>query len=351
MNTLEFDYYLPPELIAQKPADARDSSRMLVLDRSTGCIADSDFGSIIRHLRKNDCLVINNTKVIPARFYAKKSTGAAIEGLFLSLEQGHWKAMLKNSSKLKEGQIISLLDREKNGFCPAKLEKRLDAGQWLMRPQSLLNTDRILEIIGFTPLPPYIKRPEPITRHQEDSSRYQTVYALHNGAIAAPTAGLHFTPEILTKVAELGVTIAQVTLHVGAGTFLPVKTETLEEHKIHSEEYCIDEPNAAIINNSINSGGRIIAIGTTSVRTLETVAIAAKGRKVIPSKGSTNLFILPGFKFQIADAMVTNFHLPKSTLLALVSAFAGLETTLKAYKHAVEQKYRFYSYGDCMLII
>ncbi|MCE5340958.1 MAG: tRNA preQ1(34) S-adenosylmethionine ribosyltransferase-isomerase QueA [Planctomycetaceae bacterium] len=351
MNTLEFDYYLPQELIAQKPADSRDSSRMLVLNRSTGSIADSGFGDIIRHLQKNDCLVINNTKVIPARFYAQKSTGAAIEGLFLSLEQSFWKAMLKNSSKLKEGQIISLLDREKNNFCPAKLETKLDAGQWLISPQSPLDTDRILETIGFTPLPPYIKRPEPVLQHQEDCRRYQTVYARHNGAIAAPTAGLHFTPEILDKIVDLGVAVAQVTLHVGAGTFLPVKTEILEEHKIHSEEYCIDAPNAAIINNSINSGGRIIAIGTTSVRTLETVAIAAGGRKVIPSKGSTNLFILPGFKFQITDAMVTNFHLPKSTLLALVAAFAGMETTLKAYRHAVEQKYRFYSYGDCMLII
>jgi S-adenosylmethionine:tRNA ribosyltransferase-isomerase len=351
MNTLEFDYYLPSELIAQKPADSRSSSRMLVLDRSKGSMADNSFGDITQYLHKNDCLVINNTKVIPARFYAKKSTGAAIEGLFLSLEQGNWKTMLKNSSKLKEGQIISLLDRDKNIFCPAKVQTKLDEGQWLISPQSSLPADQILEAIGFTPLPPYIKRPEPVLRHQEDSQRYQTVYARHNGAIAAPTAGLHFTPEILAKVAALGVTIAQVTLHVGAGTFLPVKTEKLEEHKIHSEEYCIDEPNAAIINNSINSGGRIIAVGTTSVRTLETVAAAAKGRKIIPSKGSTNLFILPGFKFQITDAMITNFHLPKSTLLALVAAFAGMETTLKAYRHAVEQKYRFYSYGDCMLIV
>ncbi len=351
MNTLEFDYYLPPELIAQKPAGSRQASRMLVLDRSNGGIADNGFGDFLRYLRKNDCLVINNTKVIPARFYARKATGAAIEGLFLSLEQGVWKVMLKNSSKLKEGQTISLLDRDKNVFCSASVQTKLDEGRWLISPQSEMPAEQILNAIGFTPLPPYIKRPEPIAQHADDSHRYQTVYAKHNGAIAAPTAGLHFTPEILERITSLGISLAQVTLHVGAGTFLPVKTEKLEDHKIHSEEYRVDDANAAIINNAINAGGRVIAVGTTSVRTLETVAKITGQRKIIPSAGSTNLYILPGFDFKITNAMLTNFHLPKSTLLALVAAFAGRQAVLKAYKHAVEQKYRFYSYGDCMLII
>ncbi|MGD0784674.1 MAG: S-adenosylmethionine:tRNA ribosyltransferase-isomerase [Sedimentisphaerales bacterium] len=195
---------------------------------------------------------------------------------------------------------------------------------------------------------PYIKRPQPSSEYELDVNRYQTVYAQQSGAIAAPTAGLHFTPGLLEQIKAKGISIAQVTLHVGVGTFLPVKSETLEGHKIHSEQYFIDEENAAIINNAIQAGGRIIAVGTTTVRTLET---AARGRKVLASKGQTSLFITPGFKFQVTDALITNFHLPKSTLLALVAAFAGLDQTLAAYKYAIEHKYRFYSYGDCMFII
>jgi len=351
MNTLEFDYYLPQELIAQRPVDLRSGSRMLVLNRSDGAVTDSGFYDILKYLRKNDCLVVNNTKVLAARFYAKKMTGAAVEGLVLSVGDGLWKVMLKNASRLKEGQVISLLDRSKNVFCSAYIQTKLGEGQWLIQPQSPLSAEQILEAIGFTPLPPYIKRPEPILQHKDEWQRYQTVYARHSGAIAAPTAGLHFTPEILEKIKQLGVAVAQITLHVGAGTFLPVKTEKLEEHKIHSEEYCIDDANAAIINNTLNTAGRIIAVGTTSVRTLETAAQITGGRKIIPSAGSTSLYILPGFEFKITDAMLTNFHLPKSTLLALVAAFAGRERVLDAYKYAVEQKYRFYSYGDCMLII
>ncbi|MEN6387196.1 MAG: tRNA preQ1(34) S-adenosylmethionine ribosyltransferase-isomerase QueA [Phycisphaerales bacterium] len=351
MNISEFDYDLPSELIAQSPAKTRSSSKMLVLNRFNDSIIDSSFSLLAEYLKKTDCLVINNTKVIPARFYAKKSTGAAIEGLYLSPENESWKVMLKNSAKIKEGQVIYLLDRDKEEFCPAVLEKKLAEGQCIIRPQSPLATEQLLETIGFTPLPPYIKRPEPLLKHKEDHERYQTVYAKTNGAVAAPTAGLHFTPEILKNIKEMGVAIAEVTLHVGAGTFLPIKTETLEEHKIHSEEYAVDETNASIINNTINAGGRIIAVGTTAVRTLETIAGITGKRQIIPSKGLTNLFILPGFEFKITDAMITNFHLPKSTLLALVSAFAGRENILKAYKHAVEQKYRFFSYGDCMLIV
>jgi S-adenosylmethionine:tRNA ribosyltransferase-isomerase len=350
MKMLEFDYYLPQELIAQSPAESRSGSRMLVLDRYNGTITDSAFSHITDYLRKTDCLVINNTRVIPARFYAKKGTGAAIEGLYLSMEQGSWKVMLKNSAKVKEGQTIYLLDRSRKEFCSAVLEKKLLEGQCIIRPESTLDATAILETIGFTPLPPYIKRPDPLLQHQADHQRYQTVYAKLNGAVAAPTAGLHFTAEIMENIRKMGVSIAEITLHVGAGTFLPVKTETLEDHKIHSEEYQIDEANAAIINNAINAGGRVIAVGTTAVRTLETAARAANKRQIIPSKGLTNLFIIPGFEFKIVDAMITNFHLPKSTLLALVSAFAGMEPIRNAYKHAVEQKYRFFSYGDCMFI-
>ncbi|HBG25699.1 MAG: tRNA preQ1(34) S-adenosylmethionine ribosyltransferase-isomerase QueA [Planctomycetes bacterium GWF2_41_51] len=350
MEMLKLDYYLPPELIAQKPADDRSGSRMLVLNRFNGSIIDSNFTDICQYLRKDDCLVINNTKVIPARFFAQKNTGAKIEGLFLSIQDGKWSVMLKNSSKIKEKQTIFLLDRNKNQFCPAHIETKLEAGQWIIRPESELDTHEILEKIGFSPLPPYIKRPQPLDKHSLDSNRYQTVFARHKGAIAAPTAGLHFTAEILEKIKKMGISIAQITLHVGAGTFLPVKTKTLEEHEIHSEEYEINEENAGMINKTIQSGGRIIAVGTTAVRTLETAALETNARSIVPSKGYTKLFITPGFEFKITDAMITNFHLPKSTLLALIAAFAGLENVLNAYNHAVEQKYRFYSYGDCMLI-
>lgn len=350
MDILKFDYDLPPELIAQQPAENRSGSRMLVLNRFNGEFSDSRFSGITQYLKKTDCLVINNTKVVPARFFAKKNTGAGIEGLFLSAQNGNWNVFLKNSSKIRENQTLALLDRDKKAFCSIHIVKKLEDGQWIIRPDSESGTYEILEKIGFSPLPPYIKRPQPIEQHTLDTNRYQTVFARHKGAIAAPTAGLHFTDEILENIKKMGVSVAQITLHVGAGTFLPVKTKTLEEHSIHSEEYEINEENAKTINEAIKAGGRIIAVGTTAVRTLETAALKTGGRTVVASKGYTKLFITPGFEFKITEAMITNFHLPKSTLLALVSAFAGLENILKAYKYAVEQKYRFYSYGDCMFI-
>jgi S-adenosylmethionine:tRNA ribosyltransferase-isomerase len=348
MDTEKLNYDLPAELIAQKPSSARSASRMLVLNRSADILFDSTFSQICTFLRKGDCLTINNTKVIPARFLAKRKTGAEIEGLFIAEQENKWKVMLTKSSRLKVGESIDLLGRDNKPYCSAVVDTRLADGQWLIRPASPLAAEKILDNIGFAPLPPYIKRPQPASEHELDINRYQTVYAQQTGAIAAPTAGLHFTPGILEQIRVKGISIAQLTLHVGVGTFLPVKSETLEGHKIHSEEYSIDQENAAIINNAIEAGGRIIAVGTTTVRTLET---AARGRKIIASKGQTSLFITPGFKFQVTDALITNFHLPKSTLLALVAAFAGLDQTLKAYKHAVEHKYRFYSYGDCMFII
>ncbi|OQA04174.1 MAG: S-adenosylmethionine:tRNA ribosyltransferase-isomerase [Planctomycetes bacterium ADurb.Bin401] len=350
MEILELDYDLPAELIAQKPAEERCGSRMLLLNRFNGVFSDSKFTEITQYLKKNDCLVINNTKVVPARFFAKKNTGAKIEGLFLSVQNGCWNVFLKNSSKIRENQTLTLLDRDKKAFCHIQIVKKLEDGQWIIRLDSELGTYEILEKIGFSPLPPYIKRPQPIDQHTLDTNRYQTVYARHKGAIAAPTAGLHFTQDIVENIEKMGTRVAQITLHVGAGTFLPVKTKTLEEHNIHSEEYEINEENAEIINGAIKAGGRIIAVGTTAVRTLETAALITDARKVAVSKGYTKLFITPGFDFKITDAMITNFHLPKSTLLALVSAFAGLENVLNAYKYAVARKYRFYSYGDCMFI-
>jgi S-adenosylmethionine:tRNA ribosyltransferase-isomerase len=349
MEIEELNYDLPHELIAQSPLQNRSDSRLLVLDRADDSLLDSEFSQICRFIKKGDCLVINNTKVLPAKFFAQKTTGAKIEGLFIAAQDDKWKVMLKNSSRVKIGDTLNLLDRSKNQFCTAVLDTKLSDGQWLIKPQSPLPALQILETIGFAPLPPYIKRPDPASEYQLDTNRYQTVYAQQNGAIAAPTAGLHFTPEILEQIKAKGISIAQITLHVGQGTFLPVKTQTLQEHKIHSEQYSIDNQNAGIINETISRGGKIFAVGTTAVRTLETVA--QQNGKITAAEGQTTLFITPGFEFKITDALITNFHLPKSTLLALVGAFAGLDKILAAYQHAVEQKYRFYSYGDCMLIL
>ena len=347
MDIEKLNYYLPSELIAQKPAEKRDAGKLLALDKRTGSITDTAFNRIAEYLNKGDCLVINNTKVLPAKFFAHRKSGAKIEGLFLQQQQNNWLVLLKNSAKIKQGETLDLLDRNKKPFCPAQAVQKLSAGQWLLTPQSYLIAEDILNNIGFAPLPPYIKRAEPQIEHNTDSPRYQTVYAKYAGAVAAPTAGLHFTQEILNQISEKQIAIAQITLHVGEGTFLPVKTKTLEEHKIHSERFSLDEQNAKIINDTIRSGGKIIAVGTTTVRTLETVA---DGRKVKPQIGQTDIFITPGYEFKITDSIITNFHLPKSTLLALVGAFAGLDKIMAAYRHAIENNYRFYSYGDCMLI-
>jgi len=343
----KLNYYLPSELIAQKPAEKRDAGKLLALDKRTGSITDTAFKRIADYLNKGDCLVINNTKVLPAKFFAHRKSGAKIEGLFLQQQQNNWLVLLKNSAKIKQGETLDFLDRNKKPFCPAQAVQKLSAGQWLLTPQSYLIAEDILNNIGFAPLPPYIKRAEPQIEHNTDSPRYQTVYAKYAGAVAAPTAGLHFTQEILNQISEKQIAIAQITLHVGEGTFLPVKTKTLEEHKIHSERFSLDEQNAKIINDTIRSGGKIIAVGTTTVRTLETVA---DGRKVKPQIGQTDIFITPGYEFKITDSIITNFHLPKSTLLALVGAFAGLDKIMAAYRHAIENNYRFYSYGDCMFI-
>ena len=348
METSQLDYYLPPELIAQTPADERTDSRLLVLGRNDGSITDSSFVKVADYFGPGDCLVINDTKVLPARFFAVRKTGARIQGLFLEQQDGMWQVLLKNAQRIKPGEQICLLDRAGADYCTVIAAERQEKGHWRLKVDSQDSPEAILEKTGFTPLPPYIKRPRPQLTHELDSSRYQTVYAATAGAVAAPTAGLHFTEELLDKLKNKGLSIAHLTLAVGAGTFKPVTAKRLQEHEIHSESFSLDEKNAAIINQARQNRGRIIAVGTTSVRTLETIA-AAKGQ-ITAMQGSTNLFIMPGFEFRAVDAMITNFHLPKSTLLALIGAFAGLERVKAAYQHAIRQRYRFYSYGDAMLI-
>jgi S-adenosylmethionine:tRNA ribosyltransferase-isomerase len=256
--------------------------------------------------------------------------------------------ILKGAGKVKQGEVIYLKDKTKNDFCEAEILDKMGEGKCRLKIKTDANAEAILEEIGFPPLPPYIKRGDDLKPAEADKLRYQTVYALHTGSVAAPTAGLHFTEQLIEQLKQAGIHFAYITLHVGEGTFKPITAETIEEHKIHQEQFSIDEKNAQIVTATREKGGRIIAVGTTSARTLETIA---SGSQVKAATGTTGLFIKPGYKFKVIDAMVTNFHLPKSTLLALVAAFAGLENILAAYQHAVEQRYRFYSYGDAMLII
>jgi len=349
MKTDELNYDLPSGLIAQEPLSVRSDSRLLVLDRATGDILDSRFGSLGDFLFSGDCLVLNDTKVIPARFFARRTTGAKIEGLFLSERtDGIWTVYLKGLRKVKPGERLYLRDKKKLDYCRAELLEKTDEGKCRLKIISDADTQAILEEIGFPPLPPYIKRDDDPAVAAMDKLCYQTVYARKTGAVAAPTAGLHFTDQLIGRLKQLPVSFANVTLHVGAGTFKPITAENLEEHQIHQEKFGLDKENARIINQAKSRGKRIIPVGTTSTRVLETVA---NNCRVEPTSGSTELFITPGYNFQIIDAMITNFHLPKSSLLALVAAFAGLENILAAYNHAVKQRYRFYSYGDAMLII
>ena len=348
MKTEALNYTLPPELIAQHPSQKRQQSRLLVLDRTGQTLSDRQFSDLPGCLRPGDCLVLNNTKVLPARFYAQKLTGAQLEGLFLHEEpNGQWQILLKNARKVKSGEEIELLDRTGTPWqraiaCPSEVK-----GQWLLKPSQSVDAFSALDAIGLAPLPPYIKRNQIDSEAGEDLRRYQTVYATEPGAVAAPTAGLHFNETMLEQLQEAGIKLAYVTLHVGIGTFRPVQTETLDEHPMHEERYEVGKEAADIINSTVDAGGRIVAVGTTSVRTLESIA---NDHHIQPAQGKTKLFIQPGYEFKIVDAMVTNFHLPKSTLLALVGAFAGLDFMMNAYHHAIEQKYRFYSYGDAMFI-
>lgn len=348
MKTEELNYYLPPELIAQQPLRVRSDSKLLVFNRSSSELVDSTFSKISDFLLPGDCLMLNDTKVLPARFFGRRNSGGKLEALFLSEStSGVWEVMLKGARKVRQGEIIYLKDKAKNDFCEAEILNKTGQGRCRLKIKTDANAETILEKIGFPPLPPYIKRGDNLSQAAIDKLRYQTVYANKPGAVAAPTAGLHFTNELIEQLKTAQVAFAYITLHAGEGTFKPITTKKLEEHKIHQEQFRIDEKNAQIVNATKEKGGRIIAVGTTSARTLETAAV---GSRIEATTGATNLFIKPGYKFKIVDAMVTNFHLPKSTLLALVAAFAGLESILAAYQHAIEQQYRFYSYGDAMLI-
>ena len=349
MKTERLNYYLPPELIAQAPLSVRSESRLLVLDRSAGNVQDSRFSRLGDFLSPGDCLILNDTKVLPARFFARRTTGGRLEGLFLAAGADDiWTAYLKGLRKLNQGDEFYLKDRQKADFCKAVLLEKLDQGKCRLQIKTDAEAQTVLEEIGFPPLPPYIKRNDDPAVAAKDKLRYQTVYARQDGAVAAPTAGLHFTEPLIEQLKRGGIKFAFITLHVGAGTFKPVTEDNLEDHQIHQEWFSINEDNASIINTAKNKGGRVIPVGTTSTRVLETVAA---GSRIEAAAGTTELFIMPGCKFKMIDAMITNFHLPKSTLLALVAAFAGLDRILAAYQHAIEQRYRFYSYGDAMLII
>ena len=349
MRTDKLYYELPSELIAQQPPDIRSDSRLLVLNRSSGDILDRRFNQIGNFLSPGDCLVLNDTKVVPARFFVRRRTGAKLEGLFLTEQtKGIWTAYLKGARKLKPGDQLYLRNRQQVDFCEAVLLEKLDQGKCHLELKSNMNAGDILETIGFPPLPPYIKRDNDAAVAAKDLPRYQTVYARHAGAVAAPTAGLHFTEPLIEQLKQAGIAFAFITLHVGAGTFKPITAENLEDHRIHQERFSLNQENAKIINKARVCGGRIIPVGTTSTRVLETIAVDSK---VEAAEDMTELFIKPGYNFKMTDALITNFHLPKSTLLALVAAFAGLERILSAYHHAIDRRYRFYSYGDAMLII
>ena len=343
MKTTDFYYDLPKDLIAQHPKEKRDESRLMVLDRQTKQIEHKVFKDIIDYLKPGDCLVRNNTKVIPARLYGKivgKETEKLVEILILKqLNNDNWEAMVRPGKKIKPGVKIEFGE----GLLTAEVLEILENGNRIVHFMYEGIFNEILDQIGLMPLPPYI------TEKLKEKDRYQTVYAKYDGSAAAPTAGLHFTNELLQKIEEKGITIANVTLHVGIGTFRPVKVENVEEHKMHVEHFYIKKEDADKINKAKQNVNNVIAVGTTSCRVLETVA--DEHGKVKEIEGDTGIFIYPGYKFKCVDKLITNFHLPESTLLMLVSALADKEFILKAYTKAVEEKYRFFSFGDAMLIM
>lgn len=339
MELSDFNYYLPEELIAQTPIEKRDESRLMVLDKNTGKIEHKIFRDIIDYLQPGDCLVRNNTKVIPARLYGKKETGANVEFVLLkNLEGDIWETMVRPGNKLHSGAKVIFGD----GLLRAEILETLQDGTRKVKFEYDGIFNEILDKIGLMPLPPYIHE------SLKDNDRYQTVYAKYEGSAAAPTAGLHFTDELLKKIEEKGISIANVTLHVGIGTFRPVKEKNIEDHQMHTEHYYIKQEDADKINKAKLSGHRVIAVGTTSCRTIETIA-NEKGL-VEACEGDTGIYIYPGYKFKCLDALITNFHLPESTLVMLVSALAGRENILNAYNEAVKEKYKFFSFGDAMFI-
>ncbi|OFT89079.1 tRNA preQ1(34) S-adenosylmethionine ribosyltransferase-isomerase QueA [Enterococcus sp. HMSC29A04] len=341
LTTEDFDFDLPEELIAQTPLEKRDSSRLLILDRETGQIEDKHFEEIIEELAPGDALVMNDTRVLPARLYGEKpETGGHLEVLLLNNTQGdEWETLIKPTRRAKVGTQIVFGD----GRLRAEVKKELEHGGRIVEFSYEGIFLENLESLGEMPLPPYIKE------RLEDPERYQTVYAKENGSAAAPTAGLHFTPELLEKIAAKGVKLVYLTLHVGLGTFRPVSVDNIAEHQMHSEFYRLTEEAAAQLNEVRANGGKIIAVGTTSIRTLETIGTKFNG-EIKADSGWTDIFITPGYEFKIVQAFSTNFHLPKSTLVMLVSAFAGREKTLAAYHHAIEERYRFFSFGDAMFV-
>lgn len=342
MNKSDFFYDLPEALIAQHPVEPRDSSRMMVLSKESSEIVHKHFYDICDYLKPGDCLILNNTRVLPARIYGTKiGTGANVEFLLLKqIENDLWETLAGPGKRAKEGSEFTFGD----GILNARVEEVLENGNRIVRfsYNSADNFFNILDKIGQMPLPHYI------TEELEDKERYQTVYSKELGSAAAPTAGLHFTPELLKKIQDKGVNIGYVTLHVGLGTFRPVKAEKIEDHRMHSEHYHLPKETADLINNTKKNGGRVIAVGTTSCRTLESVATFCG--EIKEDDRFTDIFIYPGYEFKCVDGLLTNFHLPESTLIMLVSAFYGYNKTLNAYKTAVEEKYRFFSFGDAMLI-
>jgi S-adenosylmethionine:tRNA ribosyltransferase-isomerase len=341
LTTEDIDFDLPEELIAQTPLSDRSSSRLLVVDRETGKFEDKHFYNIIDELEPGDALVMNDTRVLPARIYGEKQeTGAHLEILLLNnIEGDTWETLIKPAKRAKVGTKITFGD----GRLEAVVEEELDHGGRIIRFQYKGIFLEILESLGEMPLPPYIKE------RLEDPDRYQTVYAKENGSAAAPTAGLHFTPELLEQIAAKGVKLVYLTLHVGLGTFRPVSVDNIADHEMHSEFYRLTEEAAAQLNEVRANGGKIVAVGTTSIRTLETIGTKFDGQ-IKADSGWTSIFITPGYQFKIVEAFSTNFHLPKSTLVMLVSAFAGRDLTLSAYPHAIDERYRFFSFGDAMFL-
>lgn len=350
MHINDFDYKLPEELIAQKPQKDRDKCRLMVLRRKDNSIEHRHFFDILEYLKEGDCLLLNDSKVIPARLYGiKEGTGARVEFLLIKRIEGDtWETMVRPGKRLKPGDSVVFSDEDGKKLRAEILDYGEDGTRIVKMEYDGILMER-LEEIGSMPLPPYISRPS----NDEDKDDYQTVYCHEEGSVAAPTAGLHFTTELLEKAREKGVKIAFVTLHVGIGTFRPVKCETIEDHHMHFEEYSVSEETAEIVNETILSGGRVISVGTTSTRTAESAACfdEKSGKYLLKAgSGSTDIFIYPGYEFKIIESLITNFHLPKSTLMMLVSALYDREHILKAYDEAVREEYRFFSYGDAMFI-
>lgn len=346
MRVDDFDYILPEELIAQKPSEKRDACRLMVLDREEKTVDHKQFTDILDYLEEGDCLVLNNSKVLPARLFGEKeSTGVKVEFLLIKRIEGDtWETMVRPGRRLKKGDVVKFSD----DFKAEIIDYGQDGTRIVEFKYDGIFMER-LEELGNMPLPPYIERPS----NKDDNDRYQTVYCKDEGSVAAPTAGLHFTEEILAKAEEKGIKLAYVTLHVGIGTFRPVKAEKVEDHSMHYEEYFISEEAAKIINDTKAAGGKIVSVGTTSTRTVESAAVFDEELNdyvVAAGSGSTGIFIYPGYTFKIIDRLITNFHLPKSTLLMLISALYDREEILKAYEEAKKEEYKFFSYGDAMII-